>query len=73
MTRLFYLAFAYLDGFAQFRESSRFAAGDEDLAGDDLVQDEVLSSGIQLGKDIIQQQHRLLAPFPAHKLPLSKL
>ena len=73
MTRLFYLAFADPDSFAQLREPSGLAAGDEDLAGDDLVQDEVLPAGIQLGKDIVQKEHRLLAEFPRHQLPLGQL
>ena len=41
-------------GFSQFGESARFAAGDEHLAGDDLVQDEILPAGIQLAEDVVQ-------------------
>ena len=73
MTLVFYFSAFDLYGLAQLRESSGLAAGDEHLTGHDLVQDEFLPSGIQLGKDIVQQEHRLFAELPGHQLPLGKL
>ena len=51
---LFQLPPTDFHGFSQFCKPSRLAAGDEHLAGDDLVQDEILPSGIQLAEDIVQ-------------------
>ena len=63
----------YLNCLSHFGKPSRFAAGDEHLPGDDLVQHKVLPPGVQLGQNIVQQQHRLLAPLSAHQLPLRQL
>ena len=68
-----YFSFFNLNGLAQFGESARFAAGDEHLSGDDLIQDEILPSLVKLREHIIQQKNRLFAPFPRHQLPLGKL
>ena len=38
-----------------------------------MVQHKVLPPGVQLGQNIVQQQHRLLAPLSAHQLPLRQL
>ena len=73
MTLYFYSSPADLNGPAQFGKPARFAAGDEHLAGNDLVQHKVLPAGVQFGKHIVQQQYGLFAPFPAHELPLGKL
>ena len=62
-----------LDGLSQLCESSRLAAGDEHLAGDDLIQDEILPSRVQLRKHVVEKQHRLFAEFPAHQLTLGQL
>ena len=62
-----------LNGLSQFGESSRFAAGDEDLTGNDLVQHEILPSGIQLRENVVQQQNGFFSPFPAHQFPLGQL
>ena len=66
------VSFSYFYCLSQLRKPSRFTAGDKDLTFYDLIQDEILPAGIQLGKDIVQQQHRLFAPFSAHEFPLGQ-
>ena len=61
------------DGLAQLCEAAGFAAGDEHLAGDDLVENEVLAALVQFGQNIVQEQHGLFTHFPAHELPLGQL
>ena len=67
------MALFNLNGFTQLGKPSGFAAGDEHLTGNDLVQHKILPSLIQLRQNIVQQQHRLLAPFSCHQLPLGQL
>ena len=57
----------------QLRQPVVLAAGDEYLPAPDAVQYKLLPSGVQLGKHIVQQQHRilpgvLLKDFPGRQL-----
>ena len=61
------------DRFADVGGLFLLAAGDEDLAVLDAVQDEVLAARIQLGEHVVQQQHRQLAGVRLEEIPLRQL
>ena len=58
------------DGFTDLRQPVKLAAGDQHLAGRDLIENKVLPAGVQLREHIVEQQNRLLARITAKKLAL---
>ena len=73
IVNLYRFPVGYLHRPPQLGKPARFAAGDKDLAGGDLVQHEILPLFVQLGQDIVQQQQGLFAKLPLHELSLGQL
>ena len=67
------LSIFYHGDLADFREFICLTAGNKHLTGFDLIQNKILTAGVQLRQHIVQQQHRFFSGVVPENFPLGQL